>query len=295
MKALSFGDYCKPKDEKEWNAILAIAQSLGIYGFGERCRPFISHGWIWANNFSDKRELAVNECTSIAVKEVSTSDFIAGMYQLAEERKKPTRFDINIQAAIEKMTKVATEAYEKECCKSDQLVGVKNLCISGEAVQRAIAEYFKPTNKQRFSDLEKRVKELEEGNIILDKDFNKYARRLEKLEKVVSEGMGERRLEEFRRHYPSSVTDIFTAPWTKVRGTGYTLKFDPKASPKNIPFEIALAYAKAGRKIRRKDWTEDDCYLYMADGMVHASTSVSEAYRSHLYMGNLTANDWYVL
>ncbi len=280
MKALSFGDYCKPKDEKEWNAILAIAQSLGIYGFGERCRPFISHGWIWANNFSDKRELAVNECTSIAVKEVSTSDFIAGMYQLAEERKKPTRFDINIQAAIEKMTKVATEAYEKECCKSDQLVGVKNLCISGEAVQRAIAEYFKPTNKQRFSDLEKRVKELEEGNIILDKDFNKYARRLEKLEKVVSEEMGERH-NYFERAYPKS--------------NDYMLILDKGASPKNIPFEIALAYAKAGRKIRRKAWTEDDCYLYMADGMVHASTSVSETYRSHLYMGNLTANVWYVL
>ncbi len=52
-------------------------------------------------------------------------------------------------------------------------------------------------------------------------------------------------------------TTITFPPEIKITGeypTGkYMVAIDPKASPTNIPFEIALAYLKAGRKARRPD------------------------------------------
>lgn len=261
MKALNAGDYCKPKDEKEWGAILDIAKSLDMYGFKERCRLFLTHGWIWANNFTDDRRLAVNECTSIAMSEISTKDFIAGLYQLAEERKKPKYPAGDVRSGV---------------------------------FTRCIAE----------SDLEKRVKELEASRL---RHAEAIARshdgicntkqRLEKLEKVVSEEMGKNKggnmwHPKYCSRFKRSEKFVVGAPDYE----SVVFEFDPKASPTNIPFSVALEYAKFGRRIRRPEFAPG-WYWYIDSGRLMDSDRrlLAESDYHDQIVSGIEANNWSVI
>lgn len=189
------GDYCVPKDEREWMAILEIAQSLGMYGFKERKHPFWSHKWIWTHSFSADQRIEVNECMSIAMSEISTKDFIVGMYQLAEDRKKPKDYlSEDIRYAIEKIAKEASEAHEK--CSMRPLYPFFGGPLVAPMQNRMIGQ---------ISNLEKRVKELE-GQVWDNGCKISHAKRdasalegrlgvrLEKLEKVVDDHLVKERL-----------------------------------------------------------------------------------------------------
>lgn len=115
----------------------------------------------------------------------------------------------------------------------------------------AALEAVKGTSPQ---DHEARIKALErmmtEKTLILDHAFEvskELRKRIEGLEKALNEHMvKERECKVDQRDYISRLGVIQDA--------GYSVIIDPKASPKGIPFEVALAYLKAGREIRRPHW-----------------------------------------
>lgn len=54
---------------------------------------------------------------------------------------------------------------------------------------------------------------------------------------------------------------------SRTSAADYTLTIDPDASPSGVPFEVALMYAKQGRKVRRAAWvSEPDVYVYYLHG-----------------------------
>lgn len=87
-KPLEPGQWCKPKDEKEWKAVLDLADALGVYTPGFRS-PYESCECIWANIYG-----SINECAVTPSRlgetdpPLSVPDFISGMYALAEKKEK---------------------------------------------------------------------------------------------------------------------------------------------------------------------------------------------------------------
>lgn len=67
---------------------------------------------------------------------------------------------------------------------------------------------------------------------------------------------------------------------------------DLSASPQNVPFEVALAYLKAGRKIKRATWKHES--LAMQDGRIEQENgTVYIAFDRHDHP--LLATDWCVI
>lgn len=80
-KPLEAGQWCKPKDEKEWKAVLDLAEVLGIYTRGTRA-TYDSCVTVWAVDGG-----TVNECIPCHDgTPLSAPDFISGMYALAEKK-----------------------------------------------------------------------------------------------------------------------------------------------------------------------------------------------------------------
>ena len=77
----------------------------------------------------------------------------------------------------------------------------------------------------------------------------------------------------------------------------YVLAIDPEASPDNIPFSVALEYAKAGRPIARKGWPKDcDVGLLMKYGRLFGAPVLYVHTGGYaMPMQDILANDWYVL
>lgn len=73
----------------------------------------------------------------------------------------------------------------------------------------------------------------------------------------------------------------------------YHIAIDRAASPKNLPFEIALAYIKAGRSVARAAHAH---LTHKEAAHIINGALVGEAFMSGLAaLGDLTATDWYVL
>lgn len=77
----------------------------------------------------------------------------------------------------------------------------------------------------------------------------------------------------------------------------FKMDFDPKASPQNVGFEIALAYAKAGRRIimgPQEEWGSG--YLYVDDKgeFIHLDGQ-GKKFTATIYHDWATANNWCVL
>ena len=93
-------------------------------------------------------------------------------------------------------------------------------------------------------------------------------------------------------------TTITFPPEIKITGeypTGkYMVAIDPKSSPTNIPFEIALAYLKAGRRIRRGTWSRSR-FITNKDGKIapYVAINIESVYGP--WEINLLATDWMVL
>lgn len=78
-------------------------------------------------------------------------------------------------------------------------------------------------------------------------------------------------------------------------GNDHHLYIDPKSSPKDIPFEVALAFLKAGRRVRQAHW-DDDTYITVEHGCIITSTAKCRAFESaDDAMKAILATDWLVL
>ena len=115
--------------------------------------------------------------------------------------------------------------------------------------------------------------------------------RLEKLERIVSEEMGKRRDAKAADYL---INHVPPGTWNKVRGPSFTIKFDPKASPKNLPFSVALEYAKAGRKIKRTHWC-DGAYAWIEGNVLTMKYGMGQVGPLTDYMADTLKNDWCVI
>lgn len=77
--------------------------------------------------------------------------------------------------------------------------------------------------------------------------------RLEKLEKAL------------RDHVGLHCGDEPTPDNPPERVLPYLISIDPQSSPKNLPFEVALMYARAGRRIARPTYKQGE-YIDMVEG-----------------------------
>jgi hypothetical protein len=86
-KALKSGQWCNPRNEQEWMAVLDLAGVLCVYAEPHDA-PYENYPCVW-NSGSNRVSQCRNEpCHKTCL--VSVPDFIAGMYALAEQSKPET-------------------------------------------------------------------------------------------------------------------------------------------------------------------------------------------------------------
>lgn len=115
MTALSLGQYCKPSSEKEWKALLDLADSFGLveqipepandpYGFDEW--PHLQ----WSGHSVSRCKVFVNIDEPTPVP-----DFIAGMYAMKEAReKKATGNDADFENHEQRLRKLeSSDSFSK--------------------------------------------------------------------------------------------------------------------------------------------------------------------------------------
>jgi hypothetical protein len=89
---------------------------------------------------------------------------------------------------------------------------------------------------------------------------NSSEQRIEGLEKALDEHL----MQEMARR---TGTGVSAPPQVGATNGDYAIFFDPKASPKNIPFSVALEFMKAGRRISRRasGWNMSATTMAMVD------------------------------
>lgn len=142
-----------------------------------------------------------------------------------------------------------------------------------------------------FDDILKRLTVLEEKKPLLVDMLS----RIGKLEERDDPKEIQRLMEAYSGGFMAEIQANATA------GNGYLASIDPKASPKNIPFEVALMYMKAGRKVRMKDWRS--AYISIDSGVM----MFHRGYDNHVErmcfvdaplsgpMNSILATDWEVI
>ena len=217
------GTYCVPRNRQEWEAILRLADSLGLLWkpFGS---TFEGHGAIaFVDNMSFVKPVPTTECRG---ESLYSPEFMSVMYSERDMRE-------------------------------------------GRIKREAASKKF---NVPRLT-VEARLENLE-GAFGLHLQEHRNSKRT--ISVSDPEDTGEKRF---------GSTTITFPPEVKITGgypTGkYMVAIDPKASPTNIPFEIALAYMKAGRKIARL--RNDGNYTTSLDSV------------RILYHADYMATDWMVL
>lgn len=200
----------------------------------------------------------------------------------------------------------------------NQLVGVKQLMIDGPEMRKAMDDILNhKTNKQRFAAHEDRLHSLEVKSVLFDDILKRLTTleqkkpllldvfaRLSGLEKAPDE-----HLQEYRYHQHQPHGGIVTAPPEPLQqerkafmcgveyledGVNHLLYIDPKASPKGIPFEVALAYLKAGRRIRKPSFRAQ-WYWELRDGKIKDAASRSVCDGDIPFNTDLIGSDWEVI
>lgn len=238
-KPLNKGDYCVPRDAEERKLVLGIARMLGIahHNAGDGSNEVF--GAIWRSKFDDG---PISDCSNCGWDRdpLSVPDFISGMYALAEERRR-----------------------EKEALP----VGVGGI---GQRLSTLEAEFIKV--RGRLEELDAVVGESSSLTWFLRKQEAARSGRL--LDGGSDHGWNTKD-EEAMAELEKAKSDptYFANKYVKVKGVEYYKLVDPKASPKNIPFEVALMYVRKGRKVR----------------MMHESWNESHGREPHWHIGNIDA------
>jgi len=288
------GTYCVPRNRQEWEAILRLADSLGLLW-----KPFKE---IIMNKpfFLDNRYVAITRSGDVApqgrvafLKDpnfMPIKGFISALYDLEAENKGPEARGVFMDAMMgPKESRPIPETKQRPCSLDkppivDPATGIEYCyCGCGRQINKPKLNVPRLTVEARLENLE--------GAFDLHLQEHRNSKRT--ISVSDPEDTGEKRF---------GSTTITFPPEVKITG-GYPtgkcmIAIDPKASPTNIPFEIALAYLKAGRKVRRDKW--DPCTRIEPRGpgaagglrMIVGDTDTGEVL---IQQANLLATDWMVL
>ena len=380
-KALTPGTYCKPKDEKEWRAVLDLADSLGLGGILEdRERMIYTLVGLISDGFVRGVHSDAVHDVVFWTNPIPLPDFIAGMYALAEERmaerKPPVEADTKEEVgrlfafvggrwvdvsrellpqierheqrikALEERNRVATA---KCGCPSDGYISEPVHPIEPTPLQRQVTELYgrikaleSTTDLLRKDDdaidgvcigLDKRVAELEQERDKWHFLRDKEEQRLTKLEQALNDHMvkerclsivdqaiydnmvKEREKSEKEDKFMNDVAnkpvlspDAINAQIDRIcrvksvsSSDDHDLRIDPNASPKDIPFSVALEYLKLGREIARPHWCTPARRRVQPHGIggvgglrVITGASYDEG-PFHPDTAEMVANDWLVI
>ena len=256
------GTYCVPRNRQEWEAILRLADSLGLLW-----KPF--------------EYLTLSDSTFNSYRAVAFVDNMRFVKPVPNtECKGESLYSPEFMNAMYLERDMREGKAKREAAAMNYSSGFMD-----------IAERPKKFNVPRLT-VEARLKNLEKAF-----DLHLQEHRNPKRTISVSDPW-EIDLEKF-----NGSTTITFPPEIKITGeypTGkYMVAIDPKASPTNIPFEIALAYLKAGRMVRRDKWEPSTRIEPRGPGaagglrmITGASLDTGEALVSQ---ANLLATDWMVL
>ena len=279
------GTYCVPRNRQEWEAILRLADSLGLLW-----KPFKE---IIMNKpfFLDNRYVAITRSGDVApqgrvafLKDpnfMPIKGFISALYDLEAENKGPEARGVFMDAMMgPKESRPIPETKQRPCGLDkppiiDPETGIEYChCGCGRQINKPKFNVPRLTVEARLENLE--------GAFGLHLQEHRNSKRTIS----VSDPEDGRATMTFSHRY--IITDC----------SGATIAIDPKASPTNIPFEIALSYLKAGRQVRRDKW--DPCTRIEPRGpgaagglrMIVGDTDTGEVL---IQQANLLATDWMVL
>jgi len=254
-KALKSGQWCKPRNEQEWKAILDLAGVLGVYAEPHDAL-YDNYPCVWSNGSGRVSQCRNEPCHKTCL--VSVPDFLAGMYATAKETNIAPA---EAEADLRRRLKFMEDTIASLDASPDELVGVRQLRLQRSSLG--------------ITDINTRLSKLEAA-------FNEH---------LVKERENKSRIKRHRlflRNDPLIMKEV-------MKLSGWDMVIDTKASPKDIPFEVALAYLKAGRKVTQAHW-DDDTYLTVEHGCIIVSTVRCRAFDSpDDAMKAILANDWLVL
>jgi len=250
------GTYCVPRNRQEWEAILRLADSLGLLW-----KPF--------------EYLTLSDSTFNSYRAVAFVDNMRFVKPVPNtECKGESLYSPEFMNAMYLERDMREWKAKREAAAMNYSSGFMD-----------IAERPKKFNVPRLT-VEARLKNLE-------KAFDLHLQEHRNPKRTISvsdpEDTGEKRF---------GSTTITFPPEIKITGeypTGkYMVAIDPKSSPTNIPFEIALAYLKAGRRIRRGTWSRSR-FITNKDGKIapYVAINIESVYGP--WEINLLATDWMVL
>lgn len=287
------GTYCVPRNRQEWEAILRLADSLGLLW-----KPF-EYLTLSDSTFNSYRAVAFvdnmrfvkpvpnTECKG---ESLYSPEFMNVMYLERDMREEK----INREAAAMNYSSGFMDIAERP-----KKFNVPRLTV--EARLKNLEKAF-DLHLQEHRELLERIASNEERS---DRDHFRIDY-CEPRNRIVDELGFNPDSMTGPAHRTKTVTPskklilTFSPEYVDADyANGATIVINPKASPTNIPFEIAIAYLKAGRKVRRDKWEPSTRVEPRGPGaagglrmITGASLDTGEALVSQ---ANLLATDWMVL
>jgi hypothetical protein len=228
------GSYCKPRDRKECRAILDLAASLGLCQFRDNLLDLYPVIAVYADKLGRHQ---VYSCESLIGEYLSVPDFISSLYEQA--KKNNGERVIGPHETFDYKDRI--EALERESSYGNKWL--KRV----EPLERLVWGLV-----TRIENLEKALNDhmVKERTAVYGPDEGALVARMQERSRELTEHRNRMRAAaEQGCGYtpPASPSERLKAVH---KGPDYFTSFDPKASPKDIPFEVALMFAKAGRDIR---------------------------------------------
>ncbi len=228
MTTLKRGDYCCPATEAEWKSILDLAEALGIGLESIDKSQWGRCSFVWYSDTATSEGICELNSRSgyVFYRRISVPDFIAGMYAMKEDKGRLVRVNPDNQKAV-----------------ADFYMSLPDIMLFGRPANEA--NHLKDAIKEAIEPLRQELLSANE--------------RITKLESVINDNAA-------KWLASTTGTGVNAPPQVGATNGDYAIFFDPKASPKNIPFSVALEYAKHGRRIRRAGWVNADYIEIPAKG-----------------------------
>ena len=231
------GTYCVPRNRQEWEAILRLADSLGLLWkpfeelvLGERFFDLYD-AIAFVDNMKFIKPVSMSECSG---EPFYAPDFLNNMYSQRDVREG--------KAKREAASKNYSSGFMDTSAKRKKFNAPRltvqdpdpNTGTLDKAEKAGLEIYLNDLNSIMSADINKRLKNLEGA-------FDLHLQEYRNSKRTISVSDPE----------DGGATMTFSHRYIITDCSGATIAIDPKASPTNIPFEIALAYLKAGRNVAR--------------------------------------------
>ena len=270
---LTHKHYCKASNLTEWNCVVDLARALGfkIMGGNYQHHPCIQ--------FALDRPMELIPLTMPGRILLSVPDFISGLYFMAEKRKAspPPEPQAGGIRGEEREMYVFTEG--KWVSILHRITKLEERAMTNEGLNhlRAQVDALRGTVSNLETALNEHLVAYREHYHVMGGA------------PITAAGAGDQVTNDEQVRYVSRLRMCYEDSEVSIR---------KEASPKNIPFEVALVYLKAGRKVRRAGWEQISSISYGMNGRFYFNP-VPSSDSSRIWFEasgeELGATDWQVV